>query len=422
MERAENSEAASVESCLDNGDDSLSAAIDAKSSPSPRTHDPEEKAKRTKHTRVQKREKELYGLVTPVFLPLLDARDTSPRQEKIIAQAHVTPGVGEAARAGDAESNKVAHQERSEILDMDTAVGAEPVRETYHVDPPKKTKRTAIKKSSLRAHNTSRSRRKRVSLVIDGQTVLPADTVVEPALTSPSETTSASNSTTSLDDMIDPRLTRHDPPSHAHVEHHEAVHHSLPLPMSSIHSPTKPLIETPTDLATSPESLRSPSTPSLPYAYNPTSAALHTFLNNPSSIPQSAGPEPIYADDLEVAEEDEDQFHTYVGGLHGSGADDVDQAGSYGYPSSLGASYLESYMQSRPLKVRMEAADRAELNEHEKKAMMSGGANGKEKSARYEEDEEFGMDMQFVREQNHGFHQHRHDDDEMDIVGSMEGF
>jgi hypothetical protein len=63
-------------------------------------------------------------------------------------------------------------------------------------------------------------------------------------------------------------------------------------------------------------------------------------------------------------------FNTYVGGLHGSGVDDVDQAGSYGYPSSLGASYMESYMKGRPLKVRMETADKAGMSEKEKAQLL----------------------------------------------------
>ena len=54
----------------------------AQSIASPLDPEPEERIKQKKHTRVHKREKELYGLVTPVFLPLLDARDTSPEKKK----------------------------------------------------------------------------------------------------------------------------------------------------------------------------------------------------------------------------------------------------------------------------------------------------------------------------------------------------
>ncbi|KAH7065972.1 hypothetical protein BKA63DRAFT_168215 [Paraphoma chrysanthemicola] len=378
--------------------------------------EPEEKAKRTKHSRVQKREKELYGLVTPVFLPLLDARDTSPQQEKKTPTHKSTEAAP--APADREHTTPTRHAERTkerksrrEHTEMDDGAAGEASRDTTGSDSSKKSKRSTVKKSSLRQHNTSRSRRKRVSLVIDGQTVLPADTVVEHMPTSPSsEATSASNSTASLDDMIDPRLTRHDPP--AHTEHHDAVHHSLPLPMSNnMHSPTKPITGTPSSMTNeAANSSRSPITPLL--TYNPPSAAIHTFLDpspaHNTSLPATAGPEPIFADDPILDEETEDRFDTYVGGLHGSGVDDVDQAGSYGYPSSLGASYLESYMQSRPLRVRMEAADKAGLDEHEKKEMLKGDKK--------EDEMDVDLDVGNVREA------HVDADEDMDIMGEMEGF
>lgn len=395
---------------------STSPATDHQSTPNARTsHEPEEKAKRTKHSRVSKREKELYGLVTPVFLPLLDARESSPKQEKSHpmdrhAHATATSESEQPPASRDVEKNSKENRKmRREHKDAEAGAGqGEAAKENQHTEPTKKSRRSAIKKSALRQHNSSRTRRKRVSLVIDGQTVLPADTVVEPPLTSPSETTSASNSTTSLDDMIDPRLTRHDPPTH--TEHHEAVHHSLPLPMSNnLHATTKPLLETPT-------SLQSSTLPIAP-AYNPPSTALHTFLHNPSSIPATAGPDPIFADDFTETDEADDAFSTYVGGLHGSGVDDLDQAGSVGYPSSLGASYLESYMQSRPLRVRMDAADKAGLSEEEKRMMLTGGhANVQD------DDEELGMEIDGKGVWHSSAKNHDEVDDEMDIVGSMEGF
>lgn len=111
---------------------------------------------------------------------------------------------------------------------------------------------------------------------------------------------------------------------------------------------------------------------------------------------------------------DEQQFNTYVGGLRGSSTDDVDQAGSYGYPSSLGASYLESYMQSRPLKVRMEAADRAGLEGSEREEMVKDVGGGRDK----EED----VHLRAGRE---GKEKRREvDDDDDDFMGEMdmEGF
>lgn len=367
--------------------------------------EPEEKIKQKKHTKVHKREKELYGLVTPVFLPLLDARDSSPEKKKkkttpdaAHAANHATaPSAAGASR--NAEQSKEGRKQRKDNTDMEAGAAlGDLAREKQPAEAGKKSKRATMKKSALRHKDKPRTPRKRVSLVIDGQTVHPSDTVEEPPLTSPSsEATSASNSTASLDDMIDPRLTTSEPP--VYLEHRDAVHHSLPLPMANaIQSATKAFSEsqTPTPVSIAAEHsppLASPRSPSIPFGSAQT--ATRTFLDPspaqpPHSIPETAGPDPIYssssaatvttaeleADDLD----DEDQdFDTYVGGLHGSGVDDVDQAGSYGYPSSLGASYMESYMQNRPLSVRMQAASKAGLGEAEKRRLLE---------ARLEEEEE----------------------------------
>jgi hypothetical protein len=364
----------------------------ARSSPDARDPAPEEKTKQKKHSKVHKRERELYGLVTPAFLPLLDARDASPEKRKEkklpkpepVQRANNTANTAQAGAgaARDAERSKDGRKSRKDHQDMEgTAVG-EPGRESQQPDATKKPKRTTMKKSALRRKDTPRTRRKRVSLQIDGQTVLPADTVIEPPLASPgSATTSASNSTASLDDMIDPLLTAED--GAVYIEHRDAVHHSLPLPMSNaIHSPIKPLPETPTSI-----SILASNTPPSPHTLSmPFGSAQHatrTFLDPspgqlPPSIPETASPEPIYSTSMATSAEldiddlaaEEQHFDTYVGGLHGSGVDDVDQAGSYGYPSSLGASYMESYMQNRPLSVRMNAADKAGLDETEKKKLL----------------------------------------------------
>jgi hypothetical protein len=371
----------------------------AESTAAPLDPEPEDKIKQRKHTRVHKREKELYGLVTPVFLPLLDARDTSPEKKKkksmpeAAHSANTSANTAQADASRDAEQSKDGRKPTKDNKDMEgTALGA-PGKVNQPVETVKKAKRTTTKKSALRHKDTPKSRRKRVSLVIDGQTVLPADTIEEPPLTSPSSiATSTSNSTASLDDMIDPRLTTPEPP--VYVEHRDAVHHSLPLPMTNaIHSASKPLSESPTPISIdaepspSPPTTRSPSKP-----FGSTQTATRTFLDpSPSlslqtthSIPETAGPDPIYptapATSAELAiddlvdddHENERNFDTYVGGLHGSGVDDVDQAGSYGYPSSLGASYMESYMQNRPLSVRMQAANKAGLDEEEKKRLLEG--------------------------------------------------
>ncbi|KAF2852617.1 hypothetical protein T440DRAFT_516457 [Plenodomus tracheiphilus IPT5] len=411
-------------------------------SPSDARAPPEEKAKRTKHTRVHKREKELYGLVTPVFLPLLDARDTSPTKRKEKKQpprperaddAPTATGAQAATPSRDGDKTaKEARKTRKEARDMDVAAHGLPAKD-QHADTVKKLKRSIIKKSSLRHKDTPRSRRKRVSLVIDGQTVLPADSVTEPALTSPSsEATSASNSTASLDDMIDPRLTR--PDSSVHLSHNHAVHHSLPLTMSRYthaHAPSKPLSTQPTpaplfiETMSPPAQLPSPRSPNIPFSGPAPQSLTRTFLDpspvHPASLPHTdpalfnptSDLDPDAQDPITHNDDDDDeqQWHTYVGGLHGSGVDDVDQAGSYGYPSSLGASYLESYMQNRPLSVRMVAADKAGLRGREKRGMLE-ERKVEETEADEEEEEGFGVEIR-----GRGG-----EEDDMEIVGSMEGF
>lgn len=413
---------------------------DPQSAPETRKHEPEEKAKRTKHSRVQKREKELCGLVTPVFLPLLDARDTSPKHEKKkpTPKPHQTteesPAPAPSAHATpsrDADTSTEGRIQRREHADMDggsgSGSGSAPGESSITApETPKKSRRASsslsVKKSALRQTNTDRSRRKRVSLVIDGQTVLPADTVTEPALTSPnSEATSASNSTASLDDMIDPRLTT--PDLHIQTKHYDAVHHSLPLPMSNhIHSPTKPLVE-PHSLTSETTSYRTPTSNS---SHQPPSTVIHDpFPTNAAVTDATIADSPL----LDEPTADDGAFNTYVGGLHGSGIDDVEQAGSYGYPSSLGASYLESYMQSRPLRVRMEAASKAGLDEREKKAMMSGwkkvvDAEKKEKVKETEKEKSKvkETEKEKAKEKEKERKRQLDVDEDMDIMGEMEGF
>ncbi|EMD92774.1 hypothetical protein COCC4DRAFT_50908 [Bipolaris maydis ATCC 48331] len=393
-----------------------SNAEDTAPSPAPQepsAPEPEERIKQKKHTKVHKREQELYGLVTPVFLPLLDARDSSPEKRKrptpkpdIAYGANSAASTPVAGAARDAEQSKEGRKQRKDNKDMENPALGVLTREKQPAEAAKKSKRSTMKKSALRHKDKAKTPRKRVSLVIDGQTVHPSDTVDEPLLTSPSsETTSASNSIASLDDMIDPRLTSETP---VYIEHHDAVHHSLPLPMANaIRSANKALTEsqtpTPVSIATehSPP-LHSPRSPSIPFGSAQT--ASRTFLDPsptqpPHPIPETAGPNPIFPNSAVATTElqgdglaDQDQdFDTYVGGLHGSGVADVDQAGSYGYPSSLGASYMESYMQNRPLRVRMEAASKAGLSEAEKRKLL-------EERVEEEEDE-------------HVDHHHHHDDD-----------
>ncbi|KAF2270119.1 hypothetical protein CC78DRAFT_507762 [Lojkania enalia] len=382
---------------------------------------PGEAAKRTKHTRVHKREKELCGLVTPYFLPLLDASETSPtkkrkdkrrhREDKVESAGDSSPQSEQGSPSRDAEKGKETRRSRSrhkeEKMESGEAIMASSETKSHEKKEEKKPKRSTTKKSALKHNNTPRPRRKRVSLVIDDQIVLPADNIVDAsAVTSPSETatSSASNSTTSLEDMIDPRLvTRIDTPVH-----HEPVHHSLPLRMSlPSTSPTKhtghTLSESPPSLEYEPLQTTSDSNRTLEYELPQTKTGTYLDPSPPNTdleIPEYASTTPIYANAPELADRTEEEFSTYVGGIDGSGADDVDQAGSYGYPSSLGASYLESYMKSRPLSVRLAAAEKGELGEREKRELI--------KSDKAKEED---VDLEFGRVE---------DMDDMDVIGSME--
>ncbi|KAF2791910.1 hypothetical protein K505DRAFT_326540 [Melanomma pulvis-pyrius CBS 109.77] len=379
---------------------------------------PGDAAKRPKHTRVHKREKELCGLVTPIFLPLLDAgtsptkkkeKKRRPAEEKGAGVVNSPPNSEHDSPSRDAEKGKENRRSRSKNREDPMELGESSVtgggskeiqgaaKENQKPEAVKKSKRAAVKKSSLRHTNTPRPRRKRVSLVIDDQIVLPADSIAKPPLASPSETIASTNSTSastaSLEDSIDPRLISPYSTS-GHHEHQDPVHHSLALPASL--PSTSPTKHTGHVISESPPVLE----------YEPPQTATRTFLDTSppkqeAIVPQYASRTPIYANQPDIAEGEEEDFSTYVGGISGSGVDDVDQAGSYGYPSSLGASYLESYMKSRPLSVRVAAAEKAELEADEKRALINGEADSKE---------DIDLDVGKVDDA----------DETMDIIGNME--
>lgn len=395
---------------------SLPAPASAPSSEGSGESSSPEERKRTKHTRVHKREKELFGLVTPIFLPLLEANDPpqaakkkeKKRRHKDKGEASSTspPSQERASPSRDASraNERASHRSKgSEKMEQDEGLEhASTPKEKQPSEARKKAKRPVVKKSSLRKNSTGeRTRRKRVSLVIDDQIVLPADDCQEAPLTSPSETTISSNtSSVSFDDMIDPRLL---PPNDTDLQEQDepqdqptATHHHLP--------------------STSPATHTGPALSASPPAQSPPQTATRSYLDldAPSAhvaIPKFASPSPIYASRPETAEAGEEVFSTYVGGLSGSGVDDVDQTGSLGYPSSLGASYMESYMQSRPLSVRMAAAEKAGLSPQEKEMLIKGGAS--------DEPEDLDADMP-VEVPAKGSRDD--DDDEMEVIGSMEGF
>ncbi|KAF2714680.1 hypothetical protein K504DRAFT_368340 [Pleomassaria siparia CBS 279.74] len=393
-------------------------------------------AKRTKHTRVHKREKELCGLVTPIFLPLLDA-STSPikkKKEKRRPTEELSASESASSPWRDAEESKEESRPRSRSRDDpmehgESATSGGSSKENTKPEAVVKKKRAAAKKSSLRHMTTPRAKRKRVSLIIDDQIVLPADNIAEPPLVSPAKTTASSNSNsnsaTSLSDSIDPRLiSGHDTP--AGRGHQDPVHHSLiSSTKTTIASPTKTAIASPTKTTiASPTKHKnhvcSESPPALEYM--PPQTATRTFLD-PSPpqqkviLPQYSSMVPIYADEGDITEGDitegditegdeEEEFSTYVGGIDGSGVDNVNQVGSYGYPSSLGASYLESYIKNRPLSVRVVSAEKAELAEDEKKALINGETEIKK--------ENVDLDIEDLDDADDA-------DDTMDIIGEMEG-
>ena len=440
MERNEDPEATSRRSSAESAGktEDIAATSEQSQQSSQPPSSPEEHRKQKKQGRVHKREKELYGLVTPVFLPLLDARESTSSMKKEkksskqakSAEASTAPSAELPTAAGHVESSKEGCRLHEEIKDADSNMAGGPlVKERSTSDPVQKSRRPSIKKKSALRHSSTPRNRKRVSLVIDDQVVLPSDIIQEPALTSPgSETTSATNSIASLDDMIDPRLTNHDAP--VYIEHYDAVHHSLPLTMSQPKtSPTKvsappfsnskPVITEATHSPPTSPSIRSPVT-----AYAPPSYATRSFLDPPpermhiEDIPVTAGLDPIYSDDLELTGTAEENFSTYVGGISGSGVDDVNQVGSVGYPSSLGASYLESYMQTRPLSVRMAAAEK-EGDEGELKRLRSLEERRKQK----ERDAESLKEKQKMDEDDwDGSVARVQDVDDDDFMGSMDDF
>ncbi|KAF2751172.1 hypothetical protein M011DRAFT_103408 [Sporormia fimetaria CBS 119925] len=407
---------------MHSGVENASSSSEAKDT----TSEAEVSSKRSKHTRVQKREKELCGFVTPLYLPLLEAHDHPPAKKRKDKMRHAAEKGAETTSSSSSSTMNGASplkdaqkgeenrkpQSKAPVGTLERPGSSREDSDATTADEnagPLKKRRSALRKSSLRGQNSSKLRRKRVSIVIDDQIVLPADNIDENAVLSPSEN---SNASTPMGDMpIDPLLTDYH-------SHQDPVHHSLPYPIlhpsSALNGGPGPTLEE-----------------TSPVEPGPPQTETQTYLD-PSPPPQAptlpfnASASPIFPNVLETAAAEEEKkfassddqrrgFKTYVGGLSGSGVDNVDQSGSYGYPSSLGASYLESYMKSRPLTVRMQAADKAELDEEEKRALMGDG-----------EDEEMGgVDIAQGERESAGDRRRAHgqdDDDEMDVIGSMEGF
>ncbi|KAF2803474.1 uncharacterized protein BDZ99DRAFT_526404 [Mytilinidion resinicola] len=313
-----------------------------------------ETAKPQKPNRVHKREMELRGLMA--FIPLLDANDAATtKQKKARSKSKETRSEAEGSLASLGESSKSASSEvipgpgdcskmQEPPIDVEPPTTAEVGTTGASVSKKKKPtaelkgKRVGTRKSSLRrVPSTKAVHRKRVSLAVDDQIVHPSDSLIVTSPLSDSTTNASSNASSSIENLEDT----------AHASDPGPVHHSLTM---------SPETHATTALFASPPSLQ----------HGPPHAVTETFVEHDERLSRSPDEEAlaIYADEPPAP------ISTYVGGLSGSGVDDVDQAGSYGYPSSLGASYMESYMASRPLSVRIAAAEKAELEEEEAKKLI----------------------------------------------------
>ncbi|OCK74549.1 hypothetical protein K432DRAFT_447231 [Lepidopterella palustris CBS 459.81] len=329
----------------------------------------EKDAKASKQTWVHKRDQELLGFTTPSFLPLLDASGSQPPKKKA-PRSKNTDAKDETEEPTTTEDENM--RSSSTHIKSSTLISQEHIKQTQGIgkdlDPTetvgseesardgghkkKKGAETEIKvksssrgrKSSLRRQATPKLpglRRKRVSLVINDQIVHPSDNVQDRAYILPqSDTTCAS-------------------PKHADLSEALTIINADPKLDTTAQAAETDVLITST---TSPPQLQ----------FEPPQTATQSYLDE---IDLGNGMGPMSAEEIgtmAAAGDDDDPapLSTYVGGLSGSGVDDVDQTGSYGYPSSLGASYMESYMASRPLSVRIAAAEKAELDAEEVKKLI----------------------------------------------------
>jgi len=109
----------------------------------------------------------------------------------------------------------------------------------------------------------------------------------------------------------------------------------------------------------------------------------------------------------------------------------VNQVGSYGYPSSLGASYMESYMQNRPLSVRMQAANKAGLGDIEKRILLEEKEDEEGEEEEEEEEEEDKQREEEIEDEDEDLMMHTHagrgrtqdkDKDDDNFMGDMDDF
>lgn len=292
----------------------------------------EEDLKVSSDTLVRQRDLELCGLITPSFLPLLDASSSrAPKKSQ-------TP---QPRRKGTAEIQSSALEKgkpgstNAEILsdDMTTKETSRENIQKKNDEKDPKAKRAPIRKSSLRRVATPKPvvRRKRVSLVIDDQIVHPSDNIGEAVLTSPaSETTTTASA--SIEDL------------------QEASKRMMNIGKARVSPDNDEML---TDQSASNVS-DEPTSPQ---------AIIDEFLEGDPVTLSPGEREAMYTHESAAPSS------SYVGGYYGSGVDNVDQAGSYGYPSSKGASYMEKYMSERPWSVRKATAEaEAKVIKEEEKA------------------------------------------------------
>ena len=280
----------------------------------------EEDLKVSSDTLVRQRDLELCGLITPSFLPLLDASSLrSPKKPQTPQPKRngATEIQGSALEKGKPKSTNA--EILSDGMTTKETGGENSEKKNDEKDP--KAKRTPIKKSSLRRVVTPKPvvRRKRVSLVIDDQIVHPSDSIGEAVLTSPASETTTTTSA-SIEDL------------------QEAIKRMMSIDKARV-SPdndemlTDQFASNVSDEPTSPQAIIDEFLEGDPMALSP--GEREAMYTHESAAPSSS----------------------YVGGYYGSGVDNVDQTGSYGYPSSQGASYMEKYMSERPWNVRKAAAE-----------------------------------------------------------------
>ncbi|OCL05193.1 hypothetical protein AOQ84DRAFT_225070 [Glonium stellatum] len=284
------------------------------------SHSSDESLKIRNDTLVRERDLELCGLITPSFLPLLDASSSRGPKKSQIPQLKRKDAAEVKELKFEKEKPKSTNVGLLSSSITTKGIGGENTKKEND-EKNLKTKRTSTKKSSLRRGSNPKPvrHRKRVSLVINDQIVHPSDSVRENTIAVPSSEIPAttSNSIEELQEAIKKMM-------------------GVGKPRVSIDSD---------DMLTDQSASNTSDEPASPQAI------INEFLNEEPGYMSPEDREAIYAHDSVAPSS------SYVGGYYGSGVDNLDQRSSYGYPSSQGASFMEEYMAKRPFSVRKAAAD-----------------------------------------------------------------